>query len=162
MPYDGRSWPTERSGGHAAGGCSSCTTTPVVRADWSASSRSAEPEIQVVGEIGEARDVVDAVRVLEPDVVLLELRMPGLDGARLTSYVRAGQPERGGAHHGRGRADELLREAVNAGARGCVAPDGRRAGLARAVLARDPRRGLLTESVLRRFAAHDAPCRASR
>ena len=67
---------------------------PVVRAGLVRLLASAEPQIQVVGEIGDARDVVDAVRVLEPDVVLLELQMPGLDGARLTSYIRAGEPGR--------------------------------------------------------------------
>ena len=64
----------------------------VVRAGLVRLLGSADPQIQVVGEIGDARDVVDAVRVLEPDVVLLELEMPGLDGARLTSYIRAGSP----------------------------------------------------------------------
>ena len=65
---------------------------PVVRAGLVRLLASTEPQIQVVGEIGDARDVVDAVRVLEPDVVLLELQMPGLDGARLTSYIRASRP----------------------------------------------------------------------
>ena len=70
---------------------------PVVRAGLVRLLASTEPQIQVVGEIGDARDVVDAVRVLEPDVVLLELQMPGLDGARLTSYIRASSPGAVGA-----------------------------------------------------------------
>ena len=79
--------------------------------DWSGCSASAEPQIQVVGEIGDARDVVDAVRVLEPDVVLLELQMPGLDGARLTSYIRAGSPTAAVLLMADDGTDELLREA---------------------------------------------------
>ena len=55
---------------------------PVVRAGLVRLLASTEPQIQVVGEIGDASDVVDAVRVLEPDVVVLELQMPSLDGAR--------------------------------------------------------------------------------
>src|ERR1700742_980006 len=51
---------------------------PIVRAGLVRLLARAEPEIQVVGEIGEARAVVDAVRVLSPDVVLLELQLPGM------------------------------------------------------------------------------------
>src|SRR4051794_9925610 len=129
---------------------------PVVRAGLVRLLARAETDIQVVGEIGDARDVVDAVRVLEPDVVLIRLRMPGLDGARLTSYVRAASPEASVLLIADDRDDELLREAVSAGARGFVGSDPDGAGLARAVLAAARGDALLTESVLRRFAGADA------
>ena len=96
---------------------------PVVRAGLVRLLARAEYDIQVVGEIGEARDVVDAVRVLEPDVVLIPLRMPVLDGARLTSYIRAASPEVSVLVITDDPNDELLREAVKAGARGCVGTD---------------------------------------
>ena len=41
---------------------------------------SQEPEIEVVGEAGDGRQVVDVVAATRPDVLLLDLYMPGLDG----------------------------------------------------------------------------------
>jgi DNA-binding NarL/FixJ family response regulator len=119
----------------------------------------AEPDIQVVGEIGEARAVVDAVRVLTPDVVLLELQMPDLDGARLTSYIRAASPDTSILLLADDHADELLRDAVTAGARGCVGSDADGPALARAVLAAARGDVSLTEQVLRRFVRGKLPPR---
>src|SRR5579863_6845748 len=39
-----------------------------------------EDDFEVVGEAVDGRDVLDKVRELDPDVVLLDLRMPNLDG----------------------------------------------------------------------------------
>ena len=41
---------------------------------------SQEPEIEVVGEAGEGRQTLDVVAATRPDVLLLDLYMPGLDG----------------------------------------------------------------------------------
>jgi DNA-binding NarL/FixJ family response regulator/signal transduction histidine kinase len=124
---------------------------PIVRAGLVRLLARAEPEIRVVGEIGEARAVVDAVRVLEPDVVLLDLQMPELDGARLTSYIRSVSPDTSILLLADDTADNLLRDAVTAGARGCVGSDADGAALARAVLAAARGDVSLTEQVLRRF-----------
>ncbi len=130
---------------------------PVVRAGLVRLLARAEPEIQVVGEIADAREVVDAVRVLEPDVVLLDLRMPGLDGPRLTSYVRSASPDTAVLVLTDDFGDELLPEAVRAGARGCVGSDLDGPALVRAVLAAIRGDVLLTERVLRRFADRGRP-----
>ncbi|HEX3590133.1 MAG TPA: response regulator [Pseudonocardiaceae bacterium] len=124
---------------------------PIVRAGLVRLLARAEPEIQVVGEIGEARAVVDAVRVLEPDVVLLDLQMPDLDGARLTSYIRSADPDASILLLADDHADDLLRDAVTAGARGCVGSDVDGPALARAVLAAARGDVSLTEEVLHRF-----------
>jgi DNA-binding NarL/FixJ family response regulator len=38
-----------------------------------------EDDIEVIGEAGDGREVLDKVRELDPDVLLLDLRMPNLD-----------------------------------------------------------------------------------
>jgi two-component system LytT family response regulator len=40
----------------------------------------AEPETEIVGEAGDGEAAVAAIRSLQPDVVLLDIQMPGLDG----------------------------------------------------------------------------------
>jgi len=48
-----------------------------------------QPDIQVVGEVGDGQAAVDMVRQLQPDVVLMDLVMPQLDGIAATRQVKA-------------------------------------------------------------------------
>ncbi len=45
---------------------------------------SAEPDLAIVGEAGEGQTAVDLARKLRPDVVLMDIRMPGMDGIAAT------------------------------------------------------------------------------
>lgn len=60
---------------------------PLVREGIAAALR-ADPAINVVGEAGSAAEAVKRVRELHPDVVVLDLRMPGGDGAELIEQLR--------------------------------------------------------------------------
>jgi DNA-binding NarL/FixJ family response regulator len=52
----------------------------------------ADPDLEVVGECGDGEAAIAAARDLQPDVVLMDLRMPGLDGVAATARVVAERP----------------------------------------------------------------------
>jgi two-component system, NarL family, response regulator LiaR len=54
---------------------------------------SLDPDIQVVGEASNGREALAMVRNLEPDVVLMDLLMPVMDGISATKAIRAALPE---------------------------------------------------------------------
>jgi DNA-binding NarL/FixJ family response regulator len=84
----------------------------------------AEPDIEVVGEAADGREAVDAARRLAPDVVLMDVRMPELDGIEAARRLLA-------ADAGRARVvmlttfdmDEYVFEALQAGASGFLLKD---------------------------------------
>ena len=52
-----------------------------------------EADLQVVAEVGRGDEVLDAARAHRPDVALLDVEMPGLDGIAATEVLRAALPE---------------------------------------------------------------------
>src|SRR5512133_2021328 len=49
----------------------------------------AEPDITVVGEAADGAEAIDAAVTLRPDVVLMDVRMPGMDGIAATAAICA-------------------------------------------------------------------------
>ncbi len=96
---------------------------------------AAEADLTVVGEAASGPEAVVRTAELEPDVVLMDLRMPGGDGVEATERIRAG---RSGAHvlvlTTYDTDGDILR-AVEAGATGYLLKDTPRAELAEAVRA---------------------------
>ena len=57
-----------------------------------ASLLSTEQAIEVVGSVGSGADAISSARHLKPDVVLMDLMMPKMDGAEATSALISGNP----------------------------------------------------------------------
>lgn len=54
---------------------------------------SLEPDLQVVGEATDGQEALQAALELRPDVVLMDIRMPGMNGVEATAKIRAALPE---------------------------------------------------------------------
>jgi two-component system response regulator DesR len=82
-----------------------------------------EPDLEVVAEVGRGDEVVEAARAARPDVALLDVEMPGLDGLAATTALRAALPScRVLVVTTFGRPG-YLRRALEAGASGFVVKD---------------------------------------
>lgn len=92
---------------------------PVVRRGLAAMLRSVE-EIDVVGEAGDGREAVEAAVALGPDVLVLDIHMPMLDGVAAAREVRRVAPAVGILMLSMLDDDESVRAAVAAGAAGYV------------------------------------------
>ena len=51
----------------------------------------AEPDIEVVGEAGDGHEAIAKAQRLAPDVVLMDIRMPSLDGIAATERINAAE-----------------------------------------------------------------------
>ena len=50
---------------------------------------SLEPEVEVIGEAGDGAEAISLAGSLQPDVVLMDARMPGMNGIEATAALRA-------------------------------------------------------------------------
>lgn len=92
-----------------------------------------EPDLEVVAEVGSGDQVVDAVGEHRPDVALLDVEMPGMDGISATAAVRDAFPATRVLIVTTFGRPGFLRRALQAGASGFVVKDTPAAQLADAV-----------------------------
>jgi len=92
-----------------------------------------EEDMEIVGEAGDARDAISKVESLSPDIVLMDIKMPGVDGVELTRQLKQIHPSANIIMLT--LYDEYLTQAIEAGAVGYLLKDIKREELVRAIRA---------------------------
>ena len=114
------------------------------------------PGLRVVGEAGTGDEAVRQARSLRPDVVLMDIRMPGLDGIEATSRIVAELPGCRVIVLTTFETDEYVFAALRAGASGFLTKEVEPRELRRAITAVAAGEALLSPSVTRRVVAEFA------
>jgi DNA-binding NarL/FixJ family response regulator len=105
---------------------------PVVR-DGLRGMLDGQPDLTVVGEAGDGREAMAVVAQERPDVVLMDLRMPVLDGVAAIARITAEQPDARILVLTTYDEDHDIVRAIEAGARGVLLKDAPREDLFRAI-----------------------------
>jgi DNA-binding NarL/FixJ family response regulator len=111
---------------------------------------ASDEAIDVVGEIGDGRAAVQSTREHRPDVVLMDIRMPGLDGIAATREVLAASPDVKVVMLTTFEDDDYIFGALNAGASGFLLKRTRPEELIAAIHTIAAGDSLLSPSVTRR------------
>lgn len=81
---------------------------------------SDDPELEVAGEAENGKEAVELCRTLEPDLILMDVRMPEMDGLEATKVIKEAQPGVSVLMVTTHREPDYLLEAVRSGAAGYV------------------------------------------
>ena len=111
----------------------------------------ATDDIEVVGEAADGAAALDAVRSLQPDVVLMDVRMPGVDGLEATARIRRDHPTVAVLVLTTFDLDEYAFGALRAGAGGFLLKDARGDELVAAVRAVAAGEATLSPRITRRM-----------
>jgi DNA-binding NarL/FixJ family response regulator len=94
-----------------------------------------DARVQVVGETADGTETVKLVNRLKPDVVLMDLKMPNLDGVEATRRILAEQPEVKVMILTTFETDNYVLQALRAGASGYVLKDSQPGAIVSSILA---------------------------
>ena len=96
---------------------------------------SVAPDIEIVGEAASGDEAIAQVLTLQPDVVLMDLKMPGVNGIEATRRILYASPRIGVLVLTMFETDETVFAAMRAGARGYMLKDADQEEVIRAVKA---------------------------
>jgi len=112
---------------------------------------SAEPDIEVVGEARDGRDAIAQAESVWPDVVLMDIRMPGVDGIEATREITKRNAETRVLVLTTFDLDEYVYESLRAGASGFLLKDAKEQQLLAAIRVVADGGSLFAPSVTRRL-----------
>jgi DNA-binding NarL/FixJ family response regulator len=115
-----------------------------------------EPDLKIAGEAGDGQAGLDAYAELQPDVVLMDVRMPGMDGVEATWRLRERWPDARVIILTTFDDDEYVFEGLRAGALGYLLKDVSGHDLAEAVRTVAAGGALIQPSVARKVVAEFA------
>lgn len=114
----------------------------------------AEPDLDVVGEAGDGAEAIAQAAALEPDVIVMDVRMPGIDGIAATAQIVRARPATRVLVLTTFDLDEYAFGAIQAGASGFLLKDAQRAELTAAVRAVHRGDAVLAPRATRRLIDH--------
>ncbi len=94
---------------------------------------STAPSIEVVGTAHDGAAALDAIPATDPDLVLMDLKMPGMTGSQATRLIREKYPDTAVLILTTYDDDEWIFEAIRAGAAGYLLKDSRRDDILRSI-----------------------------
>lgn len=92
-----------------------------------------EIDMQVVGQAANGQEACDLAAQVEPDVIIMDINMPVLDGVEATRFITESQPNVGVIILTMNRQDQYVFEAIKAGARAYLLKDADSDELLRAI-----------------------------
>jgi two-component system, NarL family, response regulator NreC len=108
---------------------------------------SAQPDMEIVGEAGNGREAVDLAEQLHPDIVVMDVAMPELNGIEATRRLAASAPHARVVALSMHKDSVYVREILRAGARGYLLKDSPAPDLLAAVRAVASGEGFLSPAV---------------
>ncbi len=84
---------------------------------------NAQPDLEIVGEAGNGHEAVELAERLQPDIVIMDVAMPGLSGIEATRRLTAGAPRARVLALSMHKDSVYVREMLKAGARGYLLKD---------------------------------------
>jgi DNA-binding NarL/FixJ family response regulator len=79
-----------------------------------------ETDMEVVGEAATGREAIELAAELGPDVILMDIQMPGINGIEATRHIRSARPDTGVVVLTMFEDDDSVFSAMRAGARGYI------------------------------------------
>jgi DNA-binding NarL/FixJ family response regulator len=92
-----------------------------------------DPDLQVVGMAGDGAEALELIPQLQPDLILMDLKMPLMNGVQATRRIRQGYPQVKILVLTTYDADEWVFDAIRSGAAGYLLKDTQREGLIAAI-----------------------------
>jgi DNA-binding NarL/FixJ family response regulator len=113
-----------------------------------------EADLQLVGEAGDGREAVEAFRLHHPDVTLMDIRMPQMDGIEATKLIRRENPEARIIALTSYDGDQEIYRSLEAGVRGYILKEMVHTEIVRAIRVVHSGKRLMPPEVAERLSEH--------